>query len=278
MNHLYRELAPITGEAWDVIDAEARARLTTFLAARKLVDFSGPHGWTTSAYNLGRVTPLADPAPDVAGLARQVQPLVELRTDFDLSRAVVDSIARGAPDPDLDPVVDAARRMAFAEDNAVFNGYAAGAIQGICEASPHPAIPMPDDFDRFPTAAAQAIGILREAGVSGPYAIALGPGPYTGLTETSYGGYPVLNHVRLLLEGPVVWAPAVECAVVLSVRGGDFELMSGQDLSIGYVTHDADTVRLSLQESFTFRSLTPEAAVVISAAARPARGGRTRSQ
>ena len=94
---------------------------------------------------------------------------------------------------------------------------------------------MPDDWDRFPTAVAQAIGVLREAGVGGPYAIALGPGPYTGLTETAYGGYPVLNHVRLLLEGPVVWAPAVECAVVLSVRGGDFELISGQDLSIGYV-------------------------------------------
>ena len=98
---------------------------------------------------------------------------------------------------------------------------------------------MPDDCDGFPTAVAQAIGVLREAGVGGPYAIALGPGPYTGLTETAYGGYPVLNHVRLLLEGPVVWAPAVECAVVLSVRGGDFELISGQDLSIGYVTHDA---------------------------------------
>ena len=81
----------------------------------------------------------------------------------------------------------------------------------------------------------------------------------------------MLNHVRLLLEGPVVWAPAVECAVVLSVRGGDFQLTSGQDLSIGYVDHDAATVRLQLEESLTFRALTPEAAVVI-VAERPAAG------
>jgi uncharacterized linocin/CFP29 family protein len=114
--------------------------------------------------------------------------------------------------------------------------------------------------------------------VGGPYAIALGPGPYTGLTETAFGGYPVLNHVRLLLEGPVVWAPAVECAVVLSARGGDFELSCGQDLSIGYVDHDGQAVRLYLQESITFRSLTPEAAVVITTAARPAKGGRARAR
>ena len=159
--------------------------------------------------------------------------------------------------------------MAQAEDNLVFNGYAAGGIVGITQATPHPPLAMPSDFDRFPTTVAQAVGVLREAGVGGPYAIALGPGPYTGLTETSYGGYPVLNHVRLLAEGPVVWAPAVECAVVLSVRGGDFQLTSGEDLAIGYVDHDATTVRLRLEESLTFRVLTPEAAVAITAASRP---------
>ena len=277
MNHLYRELAPITGEAWDEIDTEARGRLTTFLAARKLVDFAGPLGWETSAYNLGRVEALrAEPAAGVQAAARQVQPLVELTTGFSLSRATLDSISRGSPDPDLDAVVDAARRMALAEDNLVFNGYAPGGIAGITEATPHAPVAMPDDFDAFPTAVAKAIGVLREAGVGGPYAIALGPGPYTGLTETAYGGYPVLNHVRLLLEGPVVWAPAVACAVVLSVRGGDFELTSGQDLAIGYVDHDATDVRLSLQESLTFRALTPEAAVAITTDARPVARARKR--
>lgn len=274
MNHLYRELAPLTSGAWEAVDAEARSRLTTFLAARKLVDFSGPHGWEHACFDLGRASVLpTEPSSGVQGALRQLQPLVELRTDLSLSRTVVDDIGRGSPDPDLDAVVDAARRIALAEDNLVFNGYAAASVEGITQATPHAPLPMPDDWDRFPTAVAQAIGVLREAGVSGPYALALGPGPYTGLTETAYGGYPVLNHVRLLLEGPVVWAPAVECAVVLSVRGGDFEVISGQDLSIGYVTHDAATVQLYLQESLTFRALTPEAAVVIGAAA-PATSGR----
>jgi uncharacterized linocin/CFP29 family protein len=277
-NHLHRELAPVTEEAWEQIDAEARARLTTFLAARKLVDFTGPLGWAHSAHNLGRVTPLrGGPAGGVDAAARRVQPLVELRASFSLDRTELEAVDRGAADPDLDPVVDAARRMAHAEDNLVFNGFAEGGVAGITEATPHAAIPMPDDFDRFPTSVAQAIGVLREAGVGGPYAIALGPGPYTALTETAFGGYPVLNHVQLLLEGPVVWAPAVECAIVLSVRGGDFELISGQDLAVGYDRHDEASVSLYLEESLTFRAVTPEAAVAIVAGAQPGRRARKRS-
>ena len=71
----------------------------------------------------------------------------------------------------------------------------------------------------------------------------------------------MIEHVRRLLEGPIVWAPGVDGAAVLSVRGGDFELTVGQDFSIGYLDHTPTTVRLYLQESFTFRVLSPEAAV-----------------
>jgi hypothetical protein len=45
MSHLHRHLAPISVEAWAQIDEEAKQTLKTTLAARKLVDFSGPKGW-----------------------------------------------------------------------------------------------------------------------------------------------------------------------------------------------------------------------------------------
>ena len=54
-------------------------------------------------------------------------------------------------------------------------------------------------------------------------------------------------------------------AVLLSLRGGDYLFQSGQDLSIGYDHHDADAVRLYLEESFSFRVATPEAAVALRA-------------
>jgi uncharacterized linocin/CFP29 family protein len=69
--------------------------------------------------------------------------------------------------------------------------------------------------------------------------------------------------VRRLLDGPIVWAPAVDGAVVLSVQGGDFELTVGQDLSIGYASHTETAVRLYLTETMTFRVLRPEAAVAL---------------
>jgi len=263
MNDLRRELAPISTEGWAQIDQEARHALETTLAARKVVDFSGPHGWSKSAVNLGRVTALGKaPAPEVTAALRQVQPLVELRASFEVSRAEIDAIGRGARDPDLEPVRRAACRIAFAEDRVVFHGYPEGHLVGMCEAAASTAVPLSDDYERYPASVAEALDTLRRAGVNGPYALALGPRCYTGLSKTiSKAGYPMMHVVQRLLDGPVVWAPAVDGAVVVSLRGGDFELVVGRDLAIGYHDHSATSVQLYLEESCTFRVLASEAAV-----------------
>jgi uncharacterized linocin/CFP29 family protein len=113
---------------------------------------------------------------------------------------------------------------------------------------------------------AKAVETLLEAGVSGPYGLALGPQEYTGVVETTeHGGLVVLDHLRQILGGPIVWAPGVDGAVVVSLRGGDFLFESGEDLSLGYRHHDADSAYLYLEESFSFRVATPEAAVALTA-------------
>lgn len=265
MNNLHHKLAPLSGAAWEHIEEEAKRTLRLRLAGRKLVDFKGPLGVEAASVNLGRSEELrTPPAPDVTAARRSVQPLVELRTAFELSRNELDAIERGCKDPDLAPVVEAATRIAQAEDNAVFEGYAAGGISGIHEASTHGAIKLSDDYEQYPRSVAEATRLMRVAGIDGPYAIALGPRCYTGLVQaTAAGGYPILELVRRVLDGPVIWAPAVDGAVVVSQRGGDFELTVGQDLSIGYASHTATHVRLYLTETFTFRVLTPEAGVAL---------------
>lgn len=264
MNGLYRDLAPITPVAWEEIDKEARRALKSYLAARKLVDFTGPLGWATSAVNLGRLETLSEgPIQHVEARLRRVQPLVEVRVPFELSRAELDTIDRGSQNADLQPVIDAARHAALAEDHAVFNGYAAAGIQGIGETAAGSSLTVTTDYLQYPTVVAEAIETLQTRGIDGPYAIALGPRCFTGLQRTfTSGGYPVVEHVRRLLDGPIVWAPAIDGAVVLSLRGGDFELSVGQDFSIGYLSHNTTTVRLYIQESFTFQPHTPEAAAV----------------
>ena len=262
MNDLLRELAPVSAEAWKEIEAEAKRTLKAMLAARKLVDFDGPLGWGAGAVSLGRTQPIRkSPQEGVQARLRKVQPLVELRVPFELFREELEAAGRGARDIALDPVREAARAAALAEDRAVFHGYAEAGIGGIVEASAKTRCTITEDYTAYLGSVAEALHKLRSAGIGGPYAIALGPRCFTGLGKTMLGGFPALEQLRRLLDGPIVSAPAVEGAVVMSTRGGDFELTVGQDFSIGYLDHTATSVRLYLQESMTFRVLSPEAAV-----------------
>jgi uncharacterized linocin/CFP29 family protein len=265
MDDLKRELAPISTAAWSEINDMARKVLELNLAARKLVDFNGPLGWTHAAIPTGRLEPMpAAPVAEVEAALRATQPLVETRARFHLKRAELDAVDRGSNDPDLDPLVVAAIRIGHAEDRAVFHGYAQGRIKGLCGSTPHPALTIPEKYDGYPGIVAEATRLLRTAGVDGPYGIALGPRCYTGLTQaTGHGGYPILDVVRQLVGGPVVWAPALDGAVVLSVRGGDHELTIGRDVAIGYLSHTDVEVELYLTETFMFRVRTPEAAVCL---------------
>jgi uncharacterized linocin/CFP29 family protein len=261
VNHLLREKAPITEAGWNELDGEARERLEPGLAARKLVDFSGPNGWDYSATNLGRIASL-DSFEGVDAARRRVLPLVELRAGFTISRAELADLERGADDIDLGPLDEAAKRIAHAENVAVFHGWLEAGIRGIAEACTHPSVALSGDFNAYSRNVAEAVETLLKAGVSGPYGLALGPEQYTGVIQsTEHGGYPLFDHLKKILAGgPIVWAPGVRGAVVVSLRGGDFLFESGQDLSIGYDHHDAEAVHLYLEESFSFRVATPEAA------------------
>jgi uncharacterized linocin/CFP29 family protein len=265
LSHLLREHAPITQAGWELLDSEARQRLTPALAARKLVDFAGPHGWEHSATNLGRTEEISDvPAEGVAARRRLVLGLVELRVSFAVSRSEMEDADRGAEDVDLDALDEAALRIAGAENAAVFHGWSAAGIAGIIEASTHERIALGEDCELYPRHAAKAVDALRSVGIDAPYGLALGPEAHTHVLETSeHGGYPLLEHLREIVGGPIVWAPDVRGGAVVSMRGGDFLFDSGEDLSIGYESHDADAVNLYLEESFSFRVATPEAAVAL---------------
>jgi uncharacterized linocin/CFP29 family protein len=262
VDHLYRGLAPIGPRAWAEIDDTATHTLKRTLAGRQLIDFSGPKGWEFSSVGLGRTKPIGQPVKGVNAELRRTQALVELTVPFTLARTEIEAIGRGAKDADLDDVVIAARAAALAEDRCIFEGFDAAAILGMLERAKSNVLTLTDDYERYPAVVAAALTSLRQQGVDGPYAIALGPRCYEGLTETTNrGGYPIMDLVRQQLDGRIVWAPAIDGAVVLSTRGGDFELVVGQDLAIGYARHDAERVELYLKESITFLVHTPEAAV-----------------
>jgi uncharacterized linocin/CFP29 family protein len=267
MNNLHRELAPVSDGAWAQIEEEASRTLKRYLAGRRVIDVKGPGGSMLSAIGTGHVRKIEAPAEGILAQQREVKPIVELRAPFTLERQAIDDVERGADDSDWQPLKEAAKRIAFAEDHAIFEGYAAGNIEGIREGTSNPIATLPSDVIHYPDAIAEALSQLRLVGVNGPYAVVLGADAYTALSEASDHGYPVIQHIQKLVNDEIIWAPAIAGAFVLSTRGGDFELQLGQDVSIGYLSHSETAVTLYLQETLTFLLLTSEAAVALIPAA-----------
>jgi uncharacterized linocin/CFP29 family protein len=264
MNNLHRELAPISDAAWEQIEEETTRTLKRYLAGRRVVDVPPPGGLALPGVGTGHLKQISAPAEGIIARHREVKSLVELRAPFELSRQTIDDVERGSNDSDWQPAKDAAKKLAFAEDHAIFNGYREANIQGIRESTSNPIEKLPPDVRDYPDAVAHALSQLRLVGVNGPYSIVLGAEEYTALAETRDHGYPVLEHVKRLVDGNLIWAPAIEGAFVVTTRGGDFELNIGQDVSIGYLSHTDTAVQLYLQETFVFRVLTSEASVAFS--------------
>jgi uncharacterized linocin/CFP29 family protein len=261
---LKRTLAPILPEAWKLIDAEAKRVLELHLGGRKVADFRGPFGWTYAAVNTGRLALFSGQNGDVHLGLRRVQPLLEARVPIKLALMELDTVARGGDDPALGPVVDAAKKTAHIEDDAIFNGLELAGVAGIVPSSPHPAVPLPTDVVQLPRAILDAKEILRKAGINGPYALVLGPELYEQVFVATEEGRPIARRIeQYIVERPLVRSEAIRDAVLMSVRGGDYELTVGEDLSIGYAYHSKHEVELYLTESFTFRVLEPAAAVRI---------------
>ncbi|QDH17730.1 family 1 encapsulin nanocompartment shell protein [Swingsia samuiensis] len=263
MNNLHRHLAPISSAAWAEIEEEASRTIRRNLAGRRVVDTSEPQGLSLAAVGTGRASKISSPQNGIYAVKREVMPLVELRVPFTLSREEIDAVERGSQDSDWQPVKDAAQAIAFAEDRAIFNGYDAAGIKGIREVSSNQKLKLPRSVQDYPRVIAEALNELRLSGVNGPYSIVLGAQAFLAVNSTDDDGYPIRKHIEKIIDGQLIWAPAIEGAFIVSMRGGDLALDIGQDFSIGYLGHTADTVELYIQESFIFRVLTTEAVVAI---------------
>ena len=168
MNNLHRELAPVSAAAWAGIEEEAKRTFARHAAARKSVDVTGPDGPTLAGVGTGHSESIDPPAAGIQATLRAWQPVVELRVPFTLSRSEIDSVERGSQDPDWQPVKDAAKKIAFAEDRAVFDGYPQAKITGVGPASTNPGLTLPAEVRDYPDVVSKALSQLRLAGVGGP--------------------------------------------------------------------------------------------------------------
>jgi len=260
---LKRNFAPISNEAWEEIDEAAIDILNGNLSARSLVDFIGPKGMEFAAINLGKSEKFkkSDLVENVEWSERKVRPLIEVKKSFKLKIEELDSISRGLKNPDLEPLEDASFDIATFEEKSIYHGFKKADIPGIISSSPNDPIVLGVNTEKYQEMIETAILTLQEQRIGGPYGLVLGTEAYKKLHQGDKRGYPLNKRIKDMIRGDVLWSPAVKGGVLISTRGGDYELTIGQDLSIGYIKHDSNEVELFLTESFTFEVLEPAAAV-----------------
>lgn len=264
MNILKKNIAPITDKAWEEIVDQASEIFKVYLTNRKFVDIEGPTGLEQGGVSTGRlILPKNQSKTGINYGLREVIPFVEIRKPFELDIWELDNIERGAKDVDLEPLENAAKEVALFEESAVFNGFKEGKIVGLNEVAEHPAVEIPENPDEFLKLIGSQVTSFRKDGVEGPYTLVIYDEIWQNLINMA-NRYPIIKQLKELTKGKVIINRNSANSYLVSERGGDFELILGQDLSIGYDGHANDKVKLYFTESFTFRVLAKEAVRILS--------------
>lgn len=252
---LYRNLAPISPEAWEEIDQRAAEVLKSYLSARRVVKVNGPKGLDFNVITEGRLLETQN-ENDVDYAKYQVQPLIETRVEFEMERWELDNIERGAKNVDYEPLEEAMKKLALFEEEAVYNGLKNGGIIGLKDAAKTAEI----DFGKDPTEIMDAItkGILqmKKLFVPGPYTLVVSADAY-GKILSKETAYPLDQRIEELIGGKIVFNHVINGAYLLPYNHDDLEFTIGRDFSIGYQGSTDTAVKFFATESFTFRVLDP---------------------
>jgi uncharacterized linocin/CFP29 family protein len=261
MDLLKRNLAPINNEAWEEIETTAENILKTYLSARKFVDLTGPKGWDYAAEPLGRLYVPEGQGKDSPRYGiHQVLPLIEIRKSFKLEVWELDNILRGAKDVNLDPLEEATRQVAKFEEDAIYNGSEHANIKGMLDEIENTPINVKSKGDNFLAGINKAVTQFRNLGIGGPYNLVISPSIWESLIA-EFKGYPLKKHISDITGGKIIFSSSIQTALLITARDGDFELILGNDFSIGYESHNKKEVELFITESFTFRVLEPKAII-----------------
>lgn len=250
-----REHAPISKKAWEEIDARAKEVLKSYLSARKVFKVNGPYGLDFNVISEGRLADIVE-GGGVSYGTYKVQPLTEVKVEFEMDRCELDNVDRGAADVDYEPLEKAAESIALFEENAVFNGLEKASIPGIKNSVEHEAILLGKDQASIMKALSEGIITLRKSYQEGPFDLVVNDKAYTRILSAE-GAYPLDEKIEDLIGGKIIFNHVIDGAYLLPHDHDDLELTIGQDFAIGYKCHTVDKVKLFIKESFTFRVLDP---------------------
>lgn len=252
---LYKELAPISKEAWEEIEDQLKDVFVNYLSARRAVRVIGPKGWDFNVITEGRLGDIEEDG-DLCYGTYKVIPLTEVRIEFEMDRWELDNIGRGAKDIDYTPLEEAAKKIALFEENVVYNGYNKLHIKGLVNSSENETLKFGEDEEEILDAIAKGVITLKENFEEGPYTLIVGERAYRRIISKGVEN-SLKDEIEKIIGGKIIYSHVLDGAVLIPYDHEDLELTIGQDLSIGYQYHDSKKVKFFLTESFTFRVLDP---------------------
>ena len=256
-------MAPVSNEAWSEINNEAKRVLTSLLSSRRFLNVEGPKGWSYSSVPQGRLDiPSGQKKEDVVYGIRKVQPLIEPRISFKLNIWELDNISRGGSDADLDPLTEAAEKLARFEEQSVYYGIKNSLLTGLAECNKEGQLDLPGNNEDFPATVSEGVARLMKASVKGPYALVVGPEKWKQISSFAKG-YPLKKQLEKILGGPIIFSQFINEAFILPEEAEELRLILGQDISIGYESHTDKEVKLFLTESFTLKIDNPDSVITI---------------
>ena len=263
MNILKKSIAPITDAAWVEIKDRTKQIMNLNLTARKFIDIDGPNGLKQGGVSTGRLIMPSDQSDHGINYGiREMLPMVEVRRPFELNLWELDNLERGAKDIDLTPLEEAAREISLFEERAIYQGFEPANIKRLRNAAQAEPVSIPENTNDFLKQIGNQIIQLGRNAVEGPYSLVITEKEWINLINLSQG-YPILLQLKEILGGHVLINHSNHNSFLVSNRGGDYELVLGQDISLGYDGHDTTKVKLYFTSSFTFRVLSPEAVIVL---------------
>lgn len=254
MDFLKRELAPITANGWKEIEERAAAVLSKELSARKFIRVTGPLGRDVTSVTTGRMD--VKTKDDIKYGVYKVQPLIESRICFPLSRWELDNIERGAKDVDYTSLDDGVRKAAKFEEEAIFKGLEDGQVDGIYKSSSYEALDFGKTADETLKAIFDGVLKLDAAFAKKPYVLVVSNEKWYYL-NTVVKEYSLPEKLEKILGQKIIVSKSIDGAILLPYDDENIELIIGEDFALGYQNHNESVVELFVTESFTFRVLNP---------------------
>ncbi len=265
-DYLQREDAPFGSEVWELLDSTVAGVAMSQLAVRRIVETVGPYGYGFK--QLPGSDEVVAQQDGVSIAASRAIPVVELSASFVLPRRDLAAFKATRVNPDLGPAVKAALAMAAQEDRILLEGSKKNAATGLTNTEGICKVPL-SDWTKVGAAAdnlIEAVSALDKAGFHGPYTLAIAPDKYNLL----FRRYPQadgteLEHIRQLVTGGIVKAPALNSGALLVASGPQYvAILVGQDLRVGFVGPTADLgYEFTLSESFALQVYAPGAVCLL---------------